>query len=58
MKKTYPNLKALLASESQAYDFFATLPQYVREHIADQSDGVNSFESLKSFADTFTQGDH
>ncbi len=56
MDKKYANLKALLTDDRQAYDFFATLPQYVREQIASRSDGVNSFDSLKSYADNLTRG--
>lgn len=57
MAAKYDGLKSLLTADKEAYDFFATLPQYVREHIASHDSGVNSFDSLKSYADNLTQGD-
>jgi len=55
--KKYPNLKALLEDDRSAYDYFATLPQYVREHIAERSDEVNSMDSLHSHVENATKGD-
>jgi len=53
----YPNLKALLQDDRAAYDYFATLPQYVREHISERSDEVNSMASLVSHVENATKGD-
>lgn len=57
MAARYGNLKALLAAEPEAYAYFATLPQYVREHIAERSEEVNSFDFLRSHVDNATKGD-
>jgi hypothetical protein len=57
MPKKYRNLKALLTDDWEAYSFFATLPQYVREHIEARSGEVNSLDSLRSHADNATKGD-
>ncbi|MCL2812590.1 MAG: hypothetical protein FWD25_11975 [Clostridia bacterium] len=57
MYPKYPNLKALLQDDRSAYDYFATLPQYVREHIAERSDEVNSMSSLVSHVENATKGD-
>lgn len=57
MPKKYENLKALLAGERAAYDYFATLPQYVREHVAERGHEVNSMDSLISHVDNATKGD-
>jgi len=55
--KKYPNLKALLQNDRSAYDYFATLPQYVREHVAERGDEVNSMDSLLSHVHNATKGD-
>ncbi len=57
MSKKYENLKALLAADPAAYRYFATLPQYVREHIAERGGEVNSMESLVSHVDNAVKGD-
>ena len=53
----YPNLDDLLRSEPEARQFFDKLPDYVREQIRTRADGVNSFESLRHYADNLTRGD-
>ncbi len=53
----YDNLKALLKADRVAYDYFASLPQYVREHVAERSGEVNSMDSLRSHVDNATKGD-
>ena len=57
MPKKYANLKALLADDSEAYRYFSTLPEYVRDHVAARGNEVNSFESLRSHVDNATKGD-
>ena len=57
MAKKYANLKALLADDPEAYRYFSTLPEYVREHVAVRSNEVNSFDSLRSHVDNATKGD-
>lgn len=57
MYPKYPDLKALLQGDHAAYDYFASLPQYVREHIAERSGEVNSMDSLISHAQNATKGD-
>lgn len=53
----YPNLDELLRGEAAARQFFDKLPDYVREQIRTRADGVNSFESLRDYADNLTRGD-
>ena len=57
MHQKYPNLKSLLEHDRAAYDYFATLPQYVREHIAERGGEVNSMDSLYSHVHNATKGD-
>ena len=53
----YPNLDALLRADSEASAYFRSLPDYVRDQISTRSSGVNSFESLKDYAENLTRGD-
>lgn len=53
----YPDLNALLRSEPEAKRYFDTLPHYAREQISTRADGVNSFASLKDYAQNILRGD-
>ena len=53
----YPNLIALLDAQPEANAYFRSLPDYVRQQISTRPDGVNSFESLKDYAENLTRGD-
>ena len=53
----YPDLDALLRSEPEARQYYDQLPQYVRDQISTRVTGVNSFESLKDYAENLTRGD-
>lgn len=57
MPRKYANLKALLEDDHEANDYFTKLPQYVREHITERGNEVNSFSSLRSHVDNATKGD-
>ena len=51
------DLNALLRSEPEAGHYFDTLPDYAREQISTRSDSVNSFASLKDYAQNLLRGD-
>ncbi|MCD8355469.1 MAG: hypothetical protein LUE11_02700 [Clostridia bacterium] len=53
----YPDLYALLADAPEAKQYFEKLPDYVREQIGTRAEGVNSFESLRDYADNLLRGD-
>ena len=53
----YPNLTALLQSEPQAKQFFNALPDYVQSQITTRGGNVNSFDSLRDYAENLTRGD-
>lgn len=53
----YPDLNTLLRSEPEAKQYFDTLPDYAREQISTRSDSVNSFASLKNYAQNLLRGD-
>ncbi len=53
----YPDLNSLLRSEPEAKHYFDALPNYAREQISARSDSVNSFASLKDYAQDLLRGD-
>lgn len=53
----YPNLNKLIESDSEAKQYFDSLPDYVRDHISTHNGGVNSFESLRDYAENLLRGD-
>ena len=55
--KQYPDLFVLLRSEPEARQYYETLPAYVQDQISARADGVNSFASLKDYAQNLTRGD-
>lgn len=53
----YPNLNTLLCSEPEAKRYFDALPDYAREQISTRAGSVNSFASLKNYAQNLLRGD-
>ena len=55
--KKYPDMYELFKSEAQAKQYFDKLPDYVRDQISTRAGGVNSFESLRDYAENLLRGD-
>ena len=53
----YSGLEELLGKEKRAKEYFNNLPDYAREQIQTRAESVNSFESLKDYAQNLTRGD-
>ena len=53
----YSDLDTLLHSEPEAKRYCDTLPDYAREQIQTRADNVNSFASLKDYAENLLRGD-
>jgi len=53
----YANLTALLQNDGEAKRYFDTLPDYVRDQLSSRPDGINSFASLRDYAENLTRGD-
>ena len=53
----YPDLYTLLLADKEADRYFDSLPDYVREQIGTRSHNVNSFESLRDYAENLLRGD-
>ena len=54
---SYSDLNALLQGDADARHYFETLPDYAREQISARASSVNSFASLKDYAQNLLRGD-
>ena len=55
--RKYPSLNEVLENECDAKNYFDSLPDYVREQISTRAYVVNSFESLRDYAENLLRGD-
>ena len=53
----YNDLYSLIQSDPKADQYFRSLPGYVQEAISSKASCVNSYESLKTYAEKLTRGD-
>lgn len=57
MVSKYPSMYELFQGEPEAKQYFDKLPDYVREQISTRAGNVNSFESLRDYAENLLRGD-
>ena len=57
MARNYEDLTELIAMDAAASKYYASLPDYVQEMISDRGDNVNSYESLRDYAENLLRGD-
>jgi hypothetical protein len=50
-------LFGLMESDGEARAYYESLPDYVQETIRQRAGNVNSFESLRDYAENLTRGD-
>ena len=55
--RKYSGLNDLLKDDQEASSYFTSLPAYVQDAIRKRADNINSFASLKTYANNLTQGD-
>jgi len=53
----YSGLTKLLESEPAAQKYYDELPEFVREQIGTRKHHINSFESLRDYAENLLRGD-
>lgn len=58
MGKKYKELFDLIEQDGQAKQYFNTLPDYVQETLCQRAGRVNSYESLRDYAQNLTRGDN
>ena len=57
MEEKYNDLYSLLQQDSNAMAYYSELPYYVKQAMGYRADSVNSFESLRHYAENLTRGD-
>jgi len=58
MHRKYNDLNALIEQNSEAKQYFSSLPDYVRDQIGQRSDHINSLASLQDYAENLLRGDN
>lgn len=57
MSQKFNDLDELIINDSEAHEYFSSLPSYVKQQVMTRSSSINSFESLKTYADNLLRGD-
>lgn len=57
MEPKFGDVYQLMDKDKEARAYYSNLPYYVKQAIAHRADSVNSFESLRHYADNLTRGD-
>jgi len=55
--KKYRDMYELFQDNSEAKQYFNELPDYVRDQISTRSGNVNSYASLRDYAENLLRGD-
>lgn len=58
MGPKYNDMYALFENDTEARQYFESLPDYVRAQIKTRADHVNSLESLQDYAENLLRGDN
>lgn len=53
----YSDMHDLIKRNRKARNYFLSLPDYVQEQIATRSENVNTFDSLKDYAQNLLRND-
>ena len=57
-EQKYENLKEVLDKDSCAYEYFKTLPEYIRQMITDRSKNMHTEEDIRNYAHNLLRGDY
>ena len=57
MEQKYSGLDTLIQQDAEAGRYYSSLPSYVKESIRQRAGGVNSFESLRDYAENLLRTD-
>lgn len=55
--RKFADLFELIKQDGEARQYYDRLPDYVRDQIASRAHNVNSFQSLRDYAENLTRGD-
>jgi hypothetical protein len=57
MSEKYGDLYSLIDEDHEANSYYASLPYYVKQSISCRSQNINSFESLRDYAENLLRAD-
>jgi hypothetical protein len=57
MPNKYNDLYSLIDQDHEASSYFASLPYYVKQSISCRSQNINSFDSLRDYAENLLRDD-
>lgn len=57
MDKKYSGLYELITEDSQASEYFDSLPDYVKQSISAREQNINSMASLQDYAENLLRAD-
>lgn len=57
MSDKYSDLYSLIEQDREANSYFSSLPFYVKQSISYRSQNINSFESLRDYAENLLRDD-
>lgn len=57
MYKKYSGLFSLIEEDSKANEYYESLPDYVKQSISAREQNINSFASLRDYAENLLRAD-
>lgn len=57
MQKQYQDLYSLIQEDKEAGRYYSCLPGYVKDSISQRAENVNSFDTLRDYAENLTRAD-
>ena len=57
MPKKYNGLDSLISQDQKAKQYFSSLPDFVRDQITTRAQNVNTYASLRDYAENLLRGD-
>jgi hypothetical protein len=57
MDKKYSGLFSLIEEDSKANEYYESLPDYVKQSISAREQNINSFASLRDYAENLLRAD-
>jgi hypothetical protein len=57
MPNKYSDLYSLIDLDNEASSYFASLPYYIKQSVSSRSQNINSFDSLRDYAENLLRDD-
>jgi len=57
MPDKYSDLYSLIDEDNEANSYFASLPYYIKQSVSSRSQNINSFDSLRDYAENLLRDD-